>query len=87
MKSVWKFELTPTGFVDMPVGAVILKIKEQNKLVYVWALVDTEAEIESREFFVYGTGHAIDEGMKYIDTFYISGGLYVFHVFERDKND
>lgn len=83
MLTVWKFELTPTGFVDMPIGAKILKINEQNKLVYIWALVDTEAEKENREFFVYGTGHAVDDGMSYIDTFYLHDGAYVMHVFER----
>lgn len=35
MKAIWKFELKPTGFDDMPTGANILKIKEQNKLVYI----------------------------------------------------
>jgi len=50
-------------------------------------LVNPENEIEERVIEIFGTGHNLpfDMGIerKYISTYQLSGGNYVFHAFER----
>lgn len=77
----------------MPGGAEILCVQTQNNQACnkqtpcIWAKVDTDNAPEQREFDVIGTGHAISEmeyhEHKYIDTFQLSGGALIFHVFEK----
>lgn len=88
MKSIWKYELLPniTNMipVEMPEGAEILTVQNQNGNACVWAMVNTEAMKTTRVFEVYGTGHQLlPYEKKYIGTFQIDGGALVFHVFER----
>jgi hypothetical protein len=83
MKTIWKFTLTSDCIVEMPIGAKILTIQEQRGLPRMWALVDSVALIEKRRFFIYGTGHQIDENIgDYIGMFQLNDGAPVFHVFE-----
>jgi len=71
----------------MPKDAEILTIQTQRDKPYIWALVNPENEKELRHFEIYGTGHDIndEEGInrKYINTFQLYNGSYVFHLFER----
>lgn len=87
MKTIWKFELTLHGAIEMPDGANILTVQEQRGVPCIWAEVDTNAPMVKRHFDIYGTGHEmkVDMGVerKYIGTFQIQGGALVFHVFER----
>jgi len=50
---------------------------------FIWAEVDTESRVIERQFVVYGTGHNIQPGHKYIGTFFSTP--FVWHVYE-DKN-
>lgn len=82
-KTIWKYELEPSTTLEMPVGAKILHVHEQNDVMCLWALVDTEAPLEVRTFSVYGTGHPMhNHPMEYIGTAHLSGGSLVLHVFE-----
>jgi hypothetical protein len=45
-----------------------------------WALVDTDAQIEPRTFEVVGTGWELDENMFYIGT--CLEGSFVWHIME-----
>jgi len=50
-----------------------------------WAKVNTGNTAETRIFQVFGTGHEIPNDGKeraFISTFFVKGGLFVFHVFE-----
>ena len=84
MKTIWKFELeiTRNQVVAMPLGERVLSVGEQDGRLFVWALVDTDAEMMSVPFFVAGTGHQVNESSQweFIDTVQMSNGL-VWHVF------
>ena len=87
-KQIWKFELYPNvTVIDMPKGAEILTVQTQDEIPFIWVLVNPENLEEKRQFEIYGTGHDIycDMGIerKYINTFQLSGGSLVFHLFER----
>ncbi len=71
--------------VDLPVHAQVLEVAMQNGRPQLWALVDTEREIEFRQFRLVGTGHPIEENigqLRFVSTFQAEGGSLVFHVFE-----
>ena len=71
----------------MPKGAEILTVQSQHDVPQLWALVDPTQPTEERCIEIFGTGHPIryDMGVerKYIGTFQVDGGQYVFHAFER----
>lgn len=85
MNTIWKFTLTPHGFVEMPAGAKVLTTAAQGDDICIWAEVDSGAEKETRHFEVYGTGHEMKQDMgidrRYVGTAFL--GPLVFHVYER----
>jgi hypothetical protein len=85
MKRIYKYELKDGRGVEMPIGAKILSIQNQNNQPYIWALVDTDAECDFRYFTIVGTGHDFPEAddFTYINT--IQDGPFVWHIFEYIK--
>jgi hypothetical protein len=87
MKTIWKFNLTLTDlqYIEMPKAAEVLTIQWQNEQACLWALVNPNAEKETRYFEIHSTGNPILESdnreRKYIGT--IQQLLFVWHVFER----
>jgi len=94
MKRVYKYKL---AFVDLstlelPKGAEILTINEQNRSVQgnidpyfmVWALVDPAVvKTEKRQFRIAGTGHTIFESnLHFINTVFLDDVNQVYHIFE-----
>jgi hypothetical protein len=87
-KQIWKYTIEPNEIMlEMPKDAQILTVQNQNEEPCIWALVNPENEKESRHFELYGTGHDIHYDMgierKYINTFQLMGGAFVYHLFER----
>lgn len=85
MKTVYKYgiEIKYHFSVSMPAGAQVLTIQVQHGKPFIWALVDTEAQLAERHFRVAGTGHPIeDENPLYVGTYQLHGGDLVFHLFE-----
>jgi hypothetical protein len=85
MQTVYKYQLQAMDkqTIAMPVGAKILCVQAQNDVPCIWAIVDTEASLSSRHFATVGTGHPVHFSTdKYIGTYQIRGGIYIFHVFE-----
>jgi len=88
-KSIFKYNLETTDrqTVLMPKGAEILTVQTQHEDGKLWALVDPNAPLEERVIEIFGTGHPVycDMGVerKYIATYQLPGGNYVFHAFER----
>lgn len=88
-KTIWKFELETKGYqkIEMPEGSEILTVQTQFEKPCLWAFVDPNAEKEDRFIEIFGTGERINCDMgvnrKYIGTYQLSGGNWVFHVFER----
>lgn len=93
MKAIWKFPLPIEDEIDieMPEGAEVLTVQEQPESglgspLFVWALVDTEANPYSRRRFkVLGTGNPADNLLRldrYIGTVQTAGGIAVWHIWE-----
>lgn len=79
----------PNGFgdlveVDMPVGAEILSGREWNGAICIWALVEPNAETETRSFLMAGTGHEITgrRNLSFIDSVALVEPGLIFHIFE-----
>ena len=74
--------------IQIPRGAQILTVQTQKGEPYIWALVETDAELTTRRLCVRGTGHTFkgNEG-RYIGRFQLENGTLVFHVFEARKNE
>jgi hypothetical protein len=86
MKSIYKYPLDPgDSFIWMPEGAQILCVQTQRESPQIWALVDpNETKMEARQIRTYGTGHDVpDDPGKYIGSFQLASGSYVFHVFDH----
>lgn len=82
MKTVYKYQITRTGKIRLPIGAKIVHTDKQNGEIFIWCLVDTDALTEKREFCVMGTGWDLgDEPFQYIGTV-PDGHGYVWHVIE-----
>jgi hypothetical protein len=87
--AVWKYELSPAkkrNTIEMPIGARVLTVQMQGDAVCIWAMVDPNAAKARRTFYIFGTGHEIDEPdeLQYVGTFQPNegGSPLVFHVFE-----
>jgi hypothetical protein len=84
MKAIWKFSLEAKDsegpFVDvkMPRGAHPYFVGLQGAGLFVWAMVDTEAPLETVRFAVVGTGREWPEGFHGIGA--VIDGPYVWHV-------
>lgn len=89
MKAVFKFPLpvTDVAVVEMPVSAQVLTVQTQRGQPCIWAMCDEDGVYERRVFRVLGTGHSIPdkylEKLRYVSTFQLNGGDYIFHVFEQ----
>jgi len=87
MLRIFKYRIQINDYfeLDLPRGAKILTVGVQQEVPYLWALINPEAELETRIFRFVGTGHQIEEGvesLKFINTFQMRNGALVFHIFE-----
>ncbi len=85
-KVIWKFTLRPIIEIEMPEGAQVLSVHEQNGEVCMWAQVRTENPTVKRKFFTFGTGHILPDNkrLKYVGTALLIDEALVLHVFEED---
>ncbi len=87
---VYKYAIprTADSWVEMPEGAKILCVDEQDDLIVIWALVDPKAQKEKRHFSIVGTGWDTRDGLVYIGTVFSRNPAtgfpngFVWHVFE-----
>lgn len=82
---IWKYTLAlgQTSFL-IPVESQFLSLHVQNDQICLWFCCDPKAEKETRRFVAYPTGvtvPALDDEL-YLGTALLSGGAFVFHVFE-----
>ena len=69
--------------IKLPLGAKILTIQIQGGHPRLWAIVDETLEpTETRELLIIATGDQMPEVGRYITTFQIHDGAFVWHVFE-----
>ncbi len=85
METIFKYDLTITDSqeINVPVDSEILCVQTQVGLPKLWVKCNPENITEKRKIIIHGTGHAISqEAKKYIGTFQVNDGGFVFHVFE-----
>lgn len=87
MNAVWKYPISLIDYVsvEMPRGAQVLSAQIQRGFLTLWALVDTDARLEVREFRIFGTGEYIDDNLKFIATIQLPETELVFHIFEIER--
>ena len=89
MKTIYKYnvEITDRQEIELPTGAQLLCVQEQNNTINIWALVESDAKSEIIVIEAYGTGHPYaldtDRERQYIGTVQIYGGAQVYHFFKR----
>lgn len=89
-QAVWKFPVpwppkSDTFTISMPGRAMLLSVQMQGGAPMIWALVEPDAPVTERRFRIAGTGHPIEEEIRYcLGTFQTptEWGVLVFHVFE-----
>lgn len=93
MKTIWKFEIEQRAdqVIELPDCFEILDVQMQQGHIRdtpcFWALIDTTKALVKIRVRVYGTGHHIPENeckgtlFRYIGTFQLQKGSYIFHVF------
>ena len=83
---IFKYELEIMDFqeIRLPRGAKILHIGGQHYRLFIWAMVDEDAETHPRWFEIIGTGHRMPERKEYDRKFLATTILppFVWHVFE-----
>jgi len=91
MITIYKYQIPIEDYftLELPKQARILTIQIQREMPQLWAIVDPEAEKETRYFRLSGTGHPLGEDylriINYIETFQMENGALVFHLFEIKK--
>jgi hypothetical protein len=88
MKRIFKFPLAIIDIqsIDMPEGAEILSVQNQNGAVCAWALCDPIAPLVGCEIRIVGTGNPTpDNPGKFLGTVQTYDGSLVWHIFEVAK--
>lgn len=85
-KTIWNFTLRPVIEIEMPEGAQLLSVHEQNGELCMWVQVRTENPMVKRKFLTFGTGHILpdDQKLDFVGTALLERGALVLHVFEED---
>lgn len=89
---IYKYKLDPhhdEQVIQMPNRARILKVDEQDRELFLWAMIDDDNEDKDYHIRILGTGMEIpmepdDPLYKHLNTVVMSYGL-VWHVFELIK--
>jgi hypothetical protein len=90
-KEIWKYDIRAdaTVVVQMPKGAQVLSVVNQNDGIVVYALVDTlEKKTEGYTFVTIGTGYEVDINTsvyRFVGTVVTNQGKRVWHVFMRGE--
>lgn len=79
--TIWKYVIGIATTLELPIGATFLDAQLQGADLCAWFLVDQSAKTEPRKFKIFGTGHEIPDGLKYLATF--QQPRYVWHLFEE----
>ncbi len=88
-KVIYKYSisLNDTILLQLPKNAEILFVETQNDKPFIWCLINHELELEPRYFYLYGTGHIIEDEKDYqkvyLGTFKLLNDSLILHLFER----
>jgi hypothetical protein len=83
MQRVYKYDasMSEDMQIEMPAGAKLLCVQNQNERPQLWALVDTSAPPAVRRVFFKVTGEDASEG-TYIGTVLLNRDSFVVHYFD-----
>lgn len=84
MSVIWKFPLmlTDEQTVDMPAGASVLSVADQNHVLTMWALVEPSAPLAPVGVRILGTGNpAPSDQASWTFVGSIHQSAFVWHVF------
>jgi len=84
-RTIHKYPLILDGPTQMPRGAQLLAVQDQQGVAYIWARIDPSAPMVWRSLWVAGTGHPLPsetDNAPFVGTFQIANGALVFHVFD-----
>jgi len=87
-KVIFKYQMPvlESFTMKLPASAQIIRMEDQGGMFWLWAVVDTEAPIEEREFMAFKTGAAMprDVNLQYVGFCAVfvqmELGLYIFEV-------
>lgn len=89
MRKIFKYRLPfmEIASIDMPVGAVVIRVDGLDGALWVWAIVDPDVPVETRSFRLFKTGAEMpDDIQAYV---YLGcGAIFIqmelmMYVFER----
>jgi hypothetical protein len=76
-------KIADTFQLFMVPGSRVVHVDVQNGVPVMWAIVPTgDASQELRTFHVRGTGHGIEDGLRYLGSLQLHDGAFVGHLFE-----
>jgi hypothetical protein len=89
MKTIYKYPLkNHTTQIELPKGAQVLSVINQENVITVYASVETENEMESVEFRIFGTGWDVGgedlDLLKFVGTVQVD--WLVWHVFYKSQS-
>lgn len=90
MRQVWKYPLRVMDVqtIQVPGGAKFLKAMADphGDFINLWFLLRPVNALESRTFYVYGTGHTIPDGtfLRHLETVSMQNGTFIWHIFEAE---
>jgi len=90
MRTIYKYPLgmAEKAVVSMPEGARIIRVDGVDGFLYLWAVVDTEAPVEDREFHLFKTDSPMPDDINKKYNYLGCGGIYIqmelmMYVWER----
>lgn len=94
MKTTFKYRLPfmEEAEVVMPVGAEIIRIDGLDGALWIWAIIDTEAEEEKRTFHLFKTGAAMPDDIVDNYKYLGCGAIFIqqelmLYVFEKRESE
>lgn len=80
-----ELRITDLQVIHLQSFTEILSIQIQNNIPCIWYLCYPDNLLQEITFEIFGTGHYIEDNIerKFIGTFQIDNGKYVFHLFQR----
>lgn len=90
MKTIYKYQMpfAETAKIQLPVGAEVIRCAGLDGFLWIWAIVDTEAPVELRTFYLFKTGAEMPTHLKL--RYLGCGAIFIqmelmLYIFEEEK--
>lgn len=92
MRAIHKYSLgmAERASVQMPEGALVIRVDGIDGFLYLWAVVDTDAPMVKRDFLLFKTGAPMPDDILQNYSYLGCGGIFVqmelmMYVWESDR--